>query len=437
MDLLFIFIFILLPLITIVLLEFTGFSLTRVGLIEFVMISLFFFSFLGTLPLYFGWDEYRVSLGVTDHALVFQVMLFSGFTMLNVLFGAVVSKTILSRDIVPNYFEPPVINAKEVWFLLFLFIIVFIVLLIYLSQISQIALFVALFGNADEVGAARSMMGNDFSGKYHWYSLVITHLAHIVTCSFFAIYLTASKKVYLLLFIISFLLCSFSALMTTEKATFGWLLISLFLVYTLVSCNGKYKIKSIFLFTISLLIVLAFSFYIFMGVTEIDKAFLSIFSRVFAGSIQPAYHYLEFFPHYNSFLLGSSLPNPGGVFPFEPYILTQELFDWVFPSDRESGIVGSMPTVFWGEAYANFGWVGIVIVPFLTGFLIYLVDFIVQKFTDTPLKIGFYIWLLIHFKDLSITGFSSYLFDMYLIVLSFLFIVVISVSNNIKIKFKK
>ena len=173
-----------------------------------------------------------------------------------------------------------------------------------------------------------------------------------------------------------------------------------------------------------------------MGVTDPFRAVLNIFSRAFGGSIQPAYHYLEIFPEKKEFLLGLSFPNPGGVFPHQPYALATEVSSWVKPGLAEEGIVGSMPTVFWGEAYANFSYIGLVFIPFIIGFLLFSIDIIASKLIDTPFKIGFYVWLLLHFKNLSVSGFSGYIIDSDLIALSFIFITGTALSNGMKIKVK-
>lgn len=436
MDILFVVIFLFFPVLTLVLLQLSGFSLLRVGLLQFVVTALFFLSFLGTLLLYFGWDEYAINLGVTDKSLIIRVMLFSGYTMVFVVVGAIFGKKVFNKSAIVNQFEIIRINRREVWLLIALFIVVLVVLSIYLSKISSVALFVTLFESVSEAKVARSMMGNDFAGKYHWYSLVIHNLANILTFSFFSIYLLARKKVYLFTFVLTFLVSAFTALMATEKAPFAWLLIGLFLVYVLMTSNGRYPLKKLLIFFPIVLTFMALSYVVFMGFSELGRVFSSLFSRIFAGSIAPAYNYLEFFPQHQEFLLGASFPNPAGILPHEPFELTKEINNWLNPSMIESGIVGSMPTVFWGEAYANYGLIGVLIVPFIIGFLLYFVEVIISIFIDTPFKVGFYVWVLLHYKDLSVTGFSKYFIDFHLIVLAFVFILITFIANNFKIKLK-
>ena len=81
MSLMFLSYFFVFPALVIMLLQLSGFSLLRLGLIQFVTIRLFFFSFIGTLPLFFGLDQYRLNSGIDDPNLVLKVMLFSSATI--------------------------------------------------------------------------------------------------------------------------------------------------------------------------------------------------------------------------------------------------------------------------------------------------------------------------------------------------------------------
>jgi hypothetical protein len=196
-------------------------------------------------------------------------------------------------------------------------------------------------------------------------------------------------------------------------------------------------ITSIVKIFIALLFFLVIFYLNFMGSDNLLDAILQIFSRTFTGSIQPAYHYLEIFPNNEDFLFGRSFPNPMGIMPFEHYKLAEEVMNWKFTNLSELGIVGSMPTVFWAEAYANFGISGVFIVPFLLGIIVWIASYSVNKFENTPFKVGLLVWLIIHFKGLSITGFSGYIFDFYLIFVIIFVIVSISLANYLKIKFYK
>lgn len=436
LDIFFVILFFTFPFIVFKYMDTIGHNIFTISVPVFLIISMFVYAYSGLLPLYFGWDEYRYSMGVKDRALIFQVLIYSIVSIVGLLAGFTYAKVILKMNNFQNFQTIRQISRKELLVLIGLIFFCFFVLFVYLSKVLSIALLVALSeGASSDSHLARSLMGNDFTGKYHWYSLIMHDLFNIVTFALFSAFLLTKKKIIFFFFLIAFFGSSFAAVMATEKAPFAQILIGLLLVYGVTLLKGKIPIKA----TIILLIVLFFSlttFYIFfMGSADVFSAFGSIFSRALAGSIQPAYHYLEFFPLHQDFLMGRSFPNPGGILSFEPYRMTVEVMNWVNPNDK--GIVGSMPTVFWAEAYANFGVLGVIFIPFIIGVVVYVFSFLVDKLENTPIKIGFYIWLILHLKKLSVTGFSGFFIDFYLIALVFILIIFIAFANQFKIKYYK
>lgn len=402
LDIIFVVLFFTFPFVVFKYMDTIGHNIFSISVPVFLIISMFVYAYSGLLPLYFGWDEYRYNMGVQDRALIFQVLIFSIISIVGLLAGFTYAKVVLKMNNFQKFDYIRQISRKELFVLVGLIGFCFFVLFVYLSKVPSIALFVALSeGASSDSHLARSLMGNDFAGKYHWYSLIMHDLFNIVTFTLFSAFLLTKRKILFFFFIVAFLGSSFAAVMATEKGPFAQILIGLLLVYGITLLKGKIPIKA----TIILLGVLFSSlitFYIFfMGSSDVLSAFASIFSRAFAGSIQPAYHYLEFFPHHQDFLMGRSFPNPGGILPIEPYRMTVEVMNWVNPNDK--GIVGSMPTVFWAEAYANFGVLGVVFVPFVIGVVVYTVYYFVDKIENTPMKIGFFVWLMQHFKSLSIT----------------------------------
>lgn len=435
LDILFVILFFTFPFIVFKYIDTIGHNIFTISVPVFLIISMFVYAYSGLLPLYFGWDEYRYNMGVQDRALIFQVLIFSIISIVGLLAGFTYAKVVLRMKRFQKFDHIRQISRKEFLVLAGLTAFCFFVLFVYLSKVPNIAILVALSDGTNDAKLARSLMGNDFDGKYHWYSIIMHDLFNIVTFTLFSAFLLTKKKIIFFLFLMAFLGSSFAAVMATEKAPFAQILIGLLLVYGITLLKGKVPVKV----TIILLVVLFSSliaFYIFfMGSSNVLSAFASIFSRAFAGSIQPAYHYLEFFPNHQDFLMGRSFPNPGGILPIEPYRMTVEVMNWVNPNDK--GIVGSMPTVFWAEAYANFGVLGVILVPFVIGVVLYAVYYLVDKIENSPLKIGFFVWLMQHFKNLSVTGFSGYLIDFYLVALVFILVLSISIANRFKLKYYK
>jgi len=214
--------------------------------------------------------------------------------------------------------------------------------------------------------------------------------------------------------------------MATEKAPFAWLLIGLFLTFLLTRKHGRVPLKSVVFLFSAMLVILPVMYILFMGSRDWKQGVNSVFSRAFAGGITPAAFYLEVFPAQKDFLLGQTFPNPGGILPFTPYRYTVELMNMRFPHLQEGGIVGSMPTAFWGEAYINFGWLGVLAIPVLLGAWIWIVAYLLDKMNNSPIKIASTVLLISHFKDLSSSGFSGYFIDVGLVSLFIILFLVIA-----------
>ncbi|OEC91403.1 hypothetical protein [Acinetobacter sp. YK3] len=216
--------------------------------------------------------------------------------------------------------------------------------------------------------------------------------------------------------------------MATEKAPIIWLIIGMFLVNVIIRRGGKIPLRSIVKISIPVFAILIGMYMFFMKSLSVSDAFNSVLSRTFTGSITPAYFYLELFPEHYDYLHGKSFPNPKGILPYEPVRLTVLVMDWVNPQLEQLGIVGTMPTVFWAEIYANFGPLLIAPASFFVGFILKMFDGFILKFRELPLSIGYYVWVILYFRSLSVTSFSNFILNISLIVINEKF-VFISMRN--------
>ncbi|MGN5055314.1 O-antigen polymerase [Aeromonas veronii] len=437
MTFLFLFLFFSTPIFSLFLLRLAGERLNQVSIVNITTIAIYLFSVLGTFVLYFQLDDYRYYTGVQSPTLVLLVLFYSSINLIFFLLGVIFVRKLVGFEVVPfRIYEIRRLSWLQDKLLLLLFAFCMIILINYLRQLDNIALFIALTDGASAAKLARSDMGNSFSGNYHWYKLVMHDLGNLVTFTSFAIWLMRKRAKDFLLFITAFFYSVFVAIMATEKGPMAWLLIGLFMVYFLIRSNGFIPFKKLIPFTFLIVGLLIISYIYFMGAGDVGSALWSVFSRAFSGSISPAYFYLEFFPEHQEYLLGRTFPNPGGLMPYEPYRYTIEVMNWLFPELVETGVVGTAPTVFWGEAYANFGPLGIPIVAFFMGSLVALVSYLVSKLEINPLTIGFFVWLILIFKDLSNSGFSGYFYNIYIISVTVFVITFLSVLGYIRVRRK-
>lgn len=412
---LFVALFTLVPALTIALLPYAGVSLRQFSLPSLFIIFYLVLAYVGILPLYFQWSAYSVSLGVVDSTIIFELLIYSSTALIMIVFGFVFAHRVigLSPNVTKN--RPIVFaTARQRLFVLTLFGICAMVLLAYIRQIEAIALVKALDNDLAGAFVARSNMGNAFEGKYWRYHLFFRHLLDYSVVLFFANYLLRRKFFSGVIFTVSFLLAVFSATMAIEKGPVATLLVMLYLTYVIYK-GGNYwqsgtKYVAISMFGALLLLNISF-----MGTSDIASASQLIFQRITVGQITPAYFYLEVFPHEIDYLLGATFPNPGGFLPFQSFPLTVEISNVIFPKVAATGVVGSAPTVFWGEVYANFGPVGIVFWSFLLGVGLFAVSHVLWRCRLSPPVVAASVLLAIHYGELTGTSLSSYLIDITLI----------------------
>lgn len=397
------------PAAVLLLMRAVGMPLLRLSLPSLVILACFAFGYAGLLPLYFGWDEYRAVSGVNNRELLFLVLIGSAWTILSLALGAILGRALLGALWAPRPGSPlaPGVQLR----IALLLAVVALVLADYLVRVPRIALLVALDSSITEAEVVRSLMGNDFGQGYHWYSLAIHDIANLLTFTTFAAWLLRKSAATLTLFLCAFGLSGFSAVMAIEKGPLLWILIGLMLTWLLVRKGGAITMRHILPFMMLAPLLMALIYMAFEGSASLIDGLLAAFSRAFAGSIEPAYHYIQFFPAQHDFLYGRSFPNPGGLFPWEPYRLTEEVMDWVYPND--AGVVRSAPTIFWAELYANFSVLGVVIVPPFVGFALYLLALYVSRLADGPAKTGYLVWLLLYFKNLAVSSFSNFVVNFY------------------------
>jgi oligosaccharide repeat unit polymerase len=435
LDIMFAASYILFPLALWFAMKWSGMPLTDLSVPSFVIISLLLLAYIGYFPLYFGLDEYRVQIGVNDRFILLKSAFFSVYSIMTFVFGVIFCAiTVRSRNFTPlNLGDIKLINQKEVYWLSFLLVAAAVALAIYVAQIPRLALFVAIYDSVSEAKVVRSDMGNNFTGKYHWYSLFMHSISSFVSFSFFSAWLLSKRKSLGILALISFSLSSFAAIMATQKGPFVWFLFGMFFSYILSQKAGILSIRKAIPIVLVGMGVLVLVDLVFMGSQGLGSALSSVFSRIFSGGITPSYFYLQYFPEHQDYLLGRSFPNPGGILPFEPYLLTVEVASWVFPNLEDAGFVSTMPAVFWGELYANFGPLGVFCFPFFIGFLISLLVFFFNKLRTSPITIGMSVWMMLHYRTLASTGVSGFIFDMRLYVLLFIVLTILATSNRFRL----
>jgi hypothetical protein len=423
----------------------SGIRLLTVSIPSVLMWMIFISQYIGYPILFFHLNEYRSEL-IRDQNIIWQMFFWSSYSVSMILLGFVAARVRLGPlhlETQFNSFHESLSSArsKELWILFAVFVLSLASLFIYISRVglSNVALLAAV-GNIDtdvSSKALRSAMGNAFEEKYHWYRLFMRDFLSISSFGLFAHWLMSRSRIAFFSFFGSFAVATFSMLMATEKDPFLFYLIALLIVYLIVKRSGRLTLLTAVLFSAVGFVIVGIMYVYFMGTINIWYGMVSGFSRITNGEMGPLYHYLTIFPSQVDYLLGRSFPNPLGIFPWEPYRLTVEVMNIVDPDGEKLDIVGSAPTFFWGEMYANFGYLGILLPPFFVGYVIYAINILIFRLPMSPLVLAIYVWVLMHIKNISSTGLSSYIIDVTGLIMLIFTLIVMSILGGGVIRYRR
>ena len=439
-DFIFIILWISFPIFWISLLKICQPKVLYVSLLSALIFFILIFSYLGFPIVYFQLDEFRTG-EIQDQQIIMEAFLYSGASTSLLILGAVFSSIIFGRLKLWE-FEQLSANQSHATFLLIsvIFLCSCYVLYMYISQIgiTQIAGLVAFgfFESDSSINFLRSNMTNSFEGSYFFYQLMFEELLLFVTLISFALNPKRSALIWPFRILV-FLVCMFTLLMSAQKAPIMELFFGLIMIFSLKQLSGVLPSKLILLSSPIIVVLLVLFYQTFTEFDSFLSSFAGVLSRTFTGPIEAIYVYLSYFPEYSDFLGGASFPNPRGIFPYEPVTITQEIMAWYNPNEAKLGIVGSIPAIYWVEAYANFGLGGVILVSFSVGFLLHALNLILMSFKNDPISSSFFVWLALFYKDLSQTFFSNYIYSGHLLLTFFVFIIITLIVNKGKIYFRQ
>ena len=387
------------------------------------------FVYIGSVIILFKLDPYIVRLGATKSDILWLLYATTTIGFFLIPSGMLCANKILKfepKKKLNQYLRADiemVVSPKDSYVMPFFYLFCVFALLMTLLYIRKVDTlpFVGLMkgGDAATLALLRSEATNTFAGKAHWYRLAYKHVIpflSLVALTYFLRTKGRIKQKWLLIFLTLFPISCFTNFMNLIK---GPLILYWGSIIILLSFIRPQFItfRKIFIFGSFCLIVVILMYIYVMGQEDRPLLELSLLplQRIFVGQISGLYFYYDFFPKHHDFLLGLSFPNPHGIMPYRPYRLTVEVKNYVLPDLASKGIVGSMPTVFWGEVYANFGLISIFPAMFFVGFFIQIVHIIFFKFLKkSTLTISLMVYSIIHFCALTCTSLSNFLLDSFL-----------------------
>lgn len=381
--------------------------------------------------------KHEINKGLYNRVdLVFNIWIYSSLSLILLPFGMFFSNyifgykpnhytnTMLNKDLYIRKYEQSIIVFLLIT-ILFLISIVFFV--DYWNEVGKLPIIEVLKGNTSkhELSRLRSNASNNFEGRYYIYNMFILKLPQFL---FLVVFFIKKDLKWKILHILLLFFIVFSTLKDLQKSP----IIVFFIMYLIAFIYKKKSIKKKVVFRIfilsSITIILMYVFFMGMGKSHsLSEIIIAAFRRIFTGQPSTFYWY-QLYVEKKGLLLGHSFPNPADLFPFEYISLSKEVAIFSHPEFHSKDIVGSMPSMFFSDWYANFGTIAAIFSMLLLGIILQTIDIIfVTKLCKkkTLLTSSFYVFLIIFFSKYAGTGYTGLFLenDLY-----FIFIVIISLT---------
>lgn len=325
----------------------------------------------------------------------------------------------------------PLISNKDSYVklpLLLLSILSILSILYTFASLSQIPILKMIKGgSAYELAVLRVSSSRGFSGNNLVKNIFGMGLAPILTFVYYTYYKLTKMRVDYFMFIIMFF-CSFLILTyNLEKSTFVMFLMGF--IFLKVLLEGQISRRFLYYYGGGLLILLVTAYVFVARQVDVIALFsnynLGILGRVLLSQSAGTYLMFDLFPAKYDFI------------GFESISSYTSLFFGIDNTDRAARIVmshitggnletaGVMNSLFIGEAWANFGFLGVLIAPIYVGMIIQALFLFLLSMKKSPLYLG----LLTYFSyRSSVTGgFNDYLYNMgYIVVVTLILLIYLS-----------
>ena len=418
-------------------------------ILQFFNLNYIVFIYIGATALNLYRFDYEDYYGLYERQdLLFRMWLLASAGLMLIPIGAIIfnefvkfyPRKYLSDWSLDRMFSNSIDSSLPAYvFALFILFISILVFLLYKSTVGDIAVLHLFQGlTPADLGILRSDATNNFSGKFHRYQLFLKTIPNMLLIVTFLLKNKDFK--WKVLFYVLLLINIFFALLNVEKSPVFKVILLLLIAQTFVSFKINFK-KLAFVFVIMMAgLILLYSFVMGMEGRFISEIVGAIFHRIFIGQVHPLYWW-QLYLEQHSILGFSGMPNPGGILPFTPVSMTVLIYEFAHPEMIESGIRGSMPTVFFAYWFLSFGYFVSLVAMIVFGILIQAAEcFTIVNFKIKPnvYLVAFYVILVDYFSKYLAEGYEGIMFDLQWIVPLLMYIIYSGFVSVIKVaQYKK
>lgn len=384
-------------------------KINLINISGFAFYSLMIFEFIGVILVYWGFrDQYLIAKITNDNTITTTYWVMA-YTMIVLPITIIITNRYIfkihdvNKIYVNNIKEETILEDKKtrdrIFVLVILALIVCFIATIYVFYcIGYIPLLKYFDGNFD-FSTARISSGRNFAGNQYIKNIIMLGITPILShIAYIYMRLTKEKK-WTILFIISFIMNIFIKTYDFSKAPIIYYICYFVIIEVMLGKTFRFKKLLPYMVTTICLIVIFYT--VIMGY---EGSFISLsngpMARVLITQAGTLFLHFDTFPNKVDYLNGHSFPKIAKILLGEGEYGVRSgrvLMEFHNEEAVKNGTAGVMSSAFIGEAYANFGIIGVIVMPIIVGLIFSAIFCIYLKSKKSPLNIILYLECFIIF----------------------------------------
>ncbi|GKW13270.1 polymerase [Pectobacterium carotovorum subsp. carotovorum] len=396
-------------------------------------------SFVGAVLIIYGFAEEHYMIGVTTSSAKYHTWVFVLYVMISMPVGMWLSKSlwfnkVRMSDALNTYTSKPINTSSygggALKISVFIFSCISLLSCLYtFYMIGYIPIRMLFTSEFWYLSLMRINSSREFGGNAIIRNVFALILAPMMSYAWYA-YFNKTKKmtdfiIYMVMFIasINILIYDFS------KSPVLWYVIGM--VFLRFYISGKLNVSRLVPVIIFVISVVVF-FYTLSGFGVTFSYISGPIGRILLGQISGLPMMLDIFPNVHDHIGFASMSQALSELLGHGYVersarIAMEYFN---PRGVAEGTAGVMNTLFIGEAWANFGIVGVFISPIWVGFLIQTLYILFLRFDKNPLTLAFFAYSSV--SGAVTGGFNDYVYGASFLIVMMLILSILFIGQTIK-----
>lgn len=399
-------------------------SLKKINIISFSYYSIVFFSYIGASLVYLGSREHYLIKKVLDEGVIDKTFYILVYSIIALALGVITFNKIFCKGKIKVKYQEYIAreindtgDGKNIFLAILAVSLICLAATIYVFWNIGYVPLLKIFDPGFDKATARIEISRGFQGNIYIRNLICLTITPLLSYISYIYYRVTRKRKWLYLLGIQIVLCILVKTYDFSKSPVLNYLIGFYLIEVVLG-NIK-SLKKI----IALGIIIAGIIIIQYGGFNNLQSFLTIYTgpagRILMTQIATLFLHVQAFPNQIPYLEGASLPTILATLmgKDQSWIRSGRVVMEIYnPTGIENGTAGVMNTIFVGEAYANWGWMGVFIAPVIVSAIIAFIFNYTLKSEKTPVNIIMYLSLFQIFVGCLQGGFIDFLYNASVIV---------------------